>query len=398
MIAVTNEIFNEVLSETEQAVRDTLRRFALEVMRPIGKELDSLTPDEAIAKDSIFWEAHKKYAELGMDQFTADDSLNPVELARINALSSEMMGWGDAGLAISLGLGAMPQNFAQLTGNADLIARCTPDRIGCWAVTEPGHGSDIVDMYGDERAERKFRGDCVARKDGDNFVISGQKSSWVSNGSFAENAGLFCTYEDDKGVQGGGAFVVPLDLAGVSRGKPTNKIGQRALNQGEIFFDNVVIPADYMIAGPDQYDDFLHQVLTGANGGMGSLFAGLARAALEHAVDYAKERVQGGKPIIEHQAVKIRLFEMFRKVEAARALNLHVVTHNAVNPRFELAVASKVTSTRTALEVATDAMSIYGGAGMIKENPIEKLMRDASVSVIEDGENTFLGILAADRL
>ena len=113
---------------------------------------------------------------------------------------------------------------------------------------------------------------------------------------------------------------------------------------------------------------------------------------------YAKERIQGGKPIIRHQAVKSRLFEMFRKVEAARALNLRVVTHNAVNPRLELAIASKVTSTRTAMEVATEALSIYGGAGITKENPIEKLMRDASVSVIEDGENTLLGLVAADRL
>ncbi len=395
---MATEIFNELLSETEQAVRDTLHRFALEVLRPIGKELDKLTPEEVIAKDSIFWEAHEKYTALGLDQFTQDDSLSPVELARISALSSEMMGWGDAGLAISLSLGGMPSNFAQMTGNADLVARCKADRIGCWALTEPGHGSDTVDMYGDERTDRKFRGDCVARKDGDNFVINGQKSAWVSNGSFAENAGLFCTYEDDSGIKGGGSFVVPLDLPGVSRGKPTNKIGQRSLNQGEIFFDNVVIPADYMIAGPEQYDDFLHLVLTGANGGMGSLFAGLARAALEHAVEYARERVQGGKPIIEHQAVKTRLFEMFRKVEAARSLNLRVVTHNAVNPRFELAVASKVTSTQTALEVATDALSIYGGAGITKENPIEKLLRDASVSIIEDGENTLLGILAADQL
>jgi acyl-CoA dehydrogenase len=398
VFAVTNEIFNEMLSDTEQAVRDTLRRFALEVLRPVGNELDKLTPEEVIAKDSIYWEAHKKYLELGMDQFTDDASLTPVELARISALSSEMMGWGDAGLAISLGLGGMPAGFAQMTGNAELIARCSPESIGCWALTEPGHGSDTVDMHGDERGDKNFRGDCVAKKDGDNFVINGQKSSWVSNGSFAENAGLFCTYEDDSGVQGGGTFVVPLDLPGVSRGKPANKIGQRPLNQGEIFFDNVVIPADYMIAGPDVYDGFLHMVLTGANAGMGSLFVGLARAALEHAVDYAKERVQGGKPIIQHQAVKSRLFEMFRKVEAARALNLHVVTHNAVNPKFELAVASKVTSTRTALEVATDALSIYGGAGITIENPIEKLLRDASVSIIEDGENTFLGILAAGQL
>jgi alkylation response protein AidB-like acyl-CoA dehydrogenase len=214
-----------------------------------------------------------------------------------------------------------------------------------------------------------------------------------------ESAALYCTYEDEDGVQGGGTFVVPLDLPGVSRGKPTDKFGQRSLNQGEIFFDDVVIPADYLVAGPDTYDDFLQATLTGANGSMGSLFSGLARAALEYAVDYAKERKQGSDiPIFEHQAVKSRLFEMFRKVESARALNLRVLTHNAVNPRFELAVASKVTSTKTALEVSMEALAIYGGAGITKENPIEKLIRDASVSIIEDGENTFLGLLAADRL
>ena len=85
-------------------------------------------------------------------------------------------------------------------------------------------------------------------------------------------------------------------------------------------------------------------------------------------------------------------------MDSSRALNLRVVTHNAVNPRLELAIASKVTSTRTAMEVATEALSIYGGAGITRENPIEKLMRDASVSVIEDGENTLLGLVAADRL
>ncbi len=241
------------------------------------------------------------------------------------------------------------------------------------------------------------RGDCIAKRDGDQIVISGQKSSWVSNGSIAQMAVLFCAYEDD-GNRGGGVFLVPLDVDGISRGKPTNKIGQRPLNQGEIFFDNVTIPLDHMIAGPDQYNAMLEATLTGANGSMGSLFCGLARAALEHAVGYAKERVQGDKPIFQHQAVKIRLFEMFRKVEAARSLNLKVVAHNAVNPKLELAIASKVTSTRTAMEVATEALSIYGGAGITRENPIEKSLRDASVSVIEDGENTLLGLIAADRL
>ena len=392
------EIFNEILSETESAVRDTLRRFAVDVLRPVGKALDVLSPDDVIAKNSLLWEAHKKYADLGMNMFGEEASVSPVEAARLRALSSEMMGWGDAGLAISLGVSGMAVNFAQMSGNPALIEKFTPDKVGCWAITEPDHGSDLVDFGGVEDQHGEFRrGNCVARKEGDNIVISGQKSSWVSNGTIAESAALFCAYEDDKGVKGGGVFLVPLDTKGVSRGKPTDKVGQRPLNQGEIFFDDVVIPVDHMIGGPDQYNAILETTLTGANGGMGSLFCGLARAALEHAVDYAKERRQGGKPIIEHQAVKTRLFEMFRKVEAARALNLRVVTHNAVNPRLELAIASKVTSTKTAMEVATEALYIYGGAGITRENPIEKLMRDASVSVIEDGENTLLGLIAASR-
>ncbi|MBD3647650.1 MAG: acyl-CoA dehydrogenase, partial [Pseudomonadales bacterium] len=168
--------------------------------------------------------------------------------------------------------------------------------------------------------------------------------------------------------------------------------------QGWCFFENVASPLEYMVGGPNEYNAILGMTLTGANGGMGSLFCGLARAALEEAVSYAKERIQGGKPIIEHQAVKTRIFEMYRKVEAARALNLRVVTHNAVNPKLELAITSKVTSTRTAMEVATEAMLILGGAGMTLEYPIEKMMRDASVSMIEDGENTLLGLVAVDKL
>ncbi len=395
---MANEIFNEILSETEVAVRDTLRRFAEDVMRPVGRELDLMSPDDVIAKNSILWEAHSQYAELGFDMFGKDSSMSPVESARIAALSSEMLGWGDAGLAISFGVSGMPVNLAQMSGNPALIEEFSPDKVGCWAITEPNHGSDIVDFGARERDEENPRSDCIARRDGDQIIIQGQKSSWVSNGTIAEMAALYCAYENEKGERGGGVFVVPLDIEGVSKGKATNKIGQRPLNQGEIFFDNVVIPLDYLIAGHEQYNDVLEATLTSANGGMGSLFCGLARAALEHAVAYAKERVQGGKPIFEHQAVKSRLFEMFRKVEAARALNLRAVTHNAVNPRLELAIASKVTSTRTAMEVATEAMSIFGGAGITRENPIEKLMRDASVSVVEDGENTLLGLVAASRL
>ena len=209
---MTNEIFSEILSETEVAVRDTLRRFAVDVMRPIGKQLDTMTPEEVIAKDSPLWEANRKYAELGFFDFAQDDSLSPVEVARLGALSAEMMGWGDAGLAIGFTVTNMPITLAQMTENEALIEKFSAYKTGCWAITEPNHGSDLVDFGGSGRDESNRRGDCVARRDGDNIVIKGQKSSWVSNGTIAEMAALYCAYEDDDGVQGGGGpAVLPHD-------------------------------------------------------------------------------------------------------------------------------------------------------------------------------------------
>jgi alkylation response protein AidB-like acyl-CoA dehydrogenase len=162
----------------------------------------------------------------------------------------------------------------------------------------------------------------------------------------------------------------------------------------------VRLPADYMVIPPEAYGIATEMILTGANGGMGSIFVGVAQAALDLAIDYAKERVQGGVPIFEHQSVKARLFEMFRKVQAARALSRQVTLYNLMNapPKLHLAVASKVTSTDTAFEVASSALQIYGGNGLSREYPIEKLLRDARASMIEDGCNDVLSLVAAESL
>jgi alkylation response protein AidB-like acyl-CoA dehydrogenase len=141
-------------------------------------------------------------------------------------------------------------------------------------------------------------------------------------------------------------------------------------------------------------------VLSQANSGMGTLFVGVAQAALDLAIDYAKERVQGGVPIFQHQSVKARLFEMFRKVEAARSLARRVMVYNTLNtpPQLQYAVASKVTATSTAFEVASSALQIFGGNGLSREYPIEKLLRDARASMIEDGCNDILSLVAAEKL
>jgi alkylation response protein AidB-like acyl-CoA dehydrogenase len=390
------------LSDEERAVRDTVHKFAAEVMRPAGRKLDALDdPEQVSAPGSILWEVFDKHRDLGLDSLTDPDSdWTPQQRARLSGIVSEQMGWGDAGLAISLGVSGFPRMMAKLSGKPELIERFSAeDAIGCWAVTEPDHGSDLI-YYGTRLDEAPGKPNCIARKDGDSFVISGQKAAWVSNGTIATAAALFCAVDMGDGTRKDAGFVVPLDESGVSRGRALDKIGQRALNQGEIFFDDVRIPADYMVIPPEMNAFAVDMVLSQANGGMSSLFAGLAQAALDLAVDYAKERVQGGVPIIQHQSVKGRLFAMFRKVEAARSLSRRVTTYNAMNapPQLHYAIAAKVTSTNTAFEVASDALQIFGGNGLSREYPIEKVLRDARASMIEDGCNEVLSLVGAERL
>jgi alkylation response protein AidB-like acyl-CoA dehydrogenase len=390
------------LSDEERAVRETVHKFAEEALRPAGVALDALSdPQEVIAEGSILWDVTAKYAELGLDEIADPSSgLSPVQQARLRSIISEELGWGDSGLAISFGVTGFPKMLAQMSGKPELMERyARPDTVGCWAITEPDHGSDQIRFATDPDVKHLGKPNCIARKDGDSFVVSGQKAAWVSNGTIADAAALFCAVDMGEGIDGVGALLVPLDDPGVSRGKPLDKIGQRALNQGEIFFDGVRVSADHLVIPPAAYATFGDIVLSQANSGMGAIFVGLAQAGFDFALAYAKERVQGGVPIFEHQSVKSRLFEMFRKVEAARALNRRVTTFNAENPpQLQYAVASKVTSTQTAFEVTSAALQIYGGNGLSREYPIEKLLRDARASMIEDGCNEVLGLAAAERL
>ena len=400
------------LTEEERTVRDLTHRFASEVMRPAGAELDRLSAEEVTASGSIFWEVHKKWDALGIRLFAAEDTdLSPVDLARLSCLVNEELGWGDAGLAISLGVAEFPAMMAGVSQNADVIAAFPVTKVGCWAITEPDHGSDMLDMSDTAAADRPSlqRPNCVARREGDGYVVDGQKAAWVSNGPIAEAAALYTAVDDGNGPTGSGIILVDLDSPGVSRGNALEKLGQRALPQGELFFDSVRVPSSNMIIGPDLYAMGMEMTLCSANGFMGSTFVGCARAAFEMALAYAQERVQGGVPIIEHQSVKMKLFEMFRKIEAARSLNRRVVVFNNAHnpflgaaegdfPAVQYAIASKVTSTQTAFEVASEALQVFGGNGLSREYPVEKLLRDARASMIEDGSNEVLSLHAADRL
>ncbi len=385
------------LPDTIAEFQHTLRRFALDVMRPTGIALDRMTPEEVIAPGSPLWTFRRQYLELGISLETLA-AFEPAERALMFSIVFEELGYGDAGLAISTGAGILPQYLAAKFGNAFLGQRFPDTLLGCWGITEPDHGSDTLDpsRSAAHPQGRYGRPNCVATFRDGRIIVNGQKSAWVSNGTIAQVSILYCAADTGAGPDPdrGCVLVFPLDLPGITRGKPLDKLGQRALNQGEIYFDNVEVPPEYLLAGPDDYARAVYCIHSEANSLMGSVFTGVAAAAYDLALAYAHERRQGGVPIIRHQSVAARLFRMYRRVESARALTRRVLAFNGTEdmPALQAGMAAKVTCTETAFEVASEALQIFGGNGLTRDYPVEKLLRDARASMIEDGCNDILSI------
>ena len=388
------------LNEMEQMIQDNVHHFAQTVLRPAGALLDQMTPEQVIAPDSILWDVLKKSELLGLS-ITAMAELPPLERVKLFAIASEELAWGDAGLAGAILVNHFPVIYSLLAGNLEMAHFCE-GKMGCWGITEPEHGSDMIDGNAAVAAANGAYGrpSCVARIVGDKIIVNGQKSAWVSGAMTAEVCALYCHVEEDGKTRPGIALIVPLDLPGVSRGKSLDKMGFRAMNQGELYFDNVEVPISHLLAGPDTYQDLVYRTLCEANPHVAATAVGLARAAFEHALEYAHQRKQGGVAIIQHTNVRLRLFEMFRKIEAARALTRRVMDFNATAPRPSMlaSTSAKVTATQTAFEVASEAMQIFGGNGVTKEYPMEKLLRDARASMVADGLNEILGMKGGSDL
>ena len=387
------------LTEMERETRRSIHRFAEKVMRPVGIALDKLTPAEVIAEGSPYWHFRSEYLKLRLTPASLLQLSNE-ERGRLFPIVMEELGWGDAGLSIVAGACSLPPLMALVFQRKFLIERFPDTLRGCWAITEPDHGSDTLDASGQAfHAQGVYgRPNCIASIKGDKVVINGQKAAWVSNAPLAEVCVLYCAADTGSGVDTahGCCILVPMDAPGVSAGKPLDKLGQRALPQGEVFFDNVELSTDYIVAGPEDYQRALYFIHCEANSQMANIFTGVARFAYELAFAYAHQRKQGGVAIIRHQAVAVKLFHMYRKIEASRALAKRVSFYNntAPLPSLQSAMAAKITGTQTAFEVASDAIQIFGGNGLSKEYPIEKIFRDARASMIEDGCNDILALKA----
>ena len=397
------------LTDEQMDLKNAVHKFSKEVLRPASLELDQIADPDEMINSKLYKDTLKKGYELGYHTIFIPDyygglGLEPLEVH----LVLEELGWGSPDFAIAFGVACFPAFFASMVPTdfleehviSPFCANSDASIIGCWAITEPNHGTDTLCPGTAGFANPHIRGQVAARKEGNEYVISGQKSAWVSNGTVATHALAYLNIDPSMGMAGGGICVVPLDLPGVSKGKPLNKMGQRALNQGEIFFDEVRVPEEYMLVDQESYESMLDLTLATANAGMGAIFTGAARACFEMALAYSKERVQGGKVLFEHQMIKHKLFSMFMKIEAARAYSRAAWIYNAntTPPATHYSIASKVFCTQAAFEVANDAVQIFGGYGVSKEYPIEKYFRDIRAALIEDGANDSLMITGAHAL
>jgi alkylation response protein AidB-like acyl-CoA dehydrogenase len=310
------------------------------------------------------------------------------------------------GFAASLLPGAAVQQLIALLApdNRELVDRYvlpyaedkTGRTISAWGSSEPDVGSDGSN-YHDTRVHHH----TSAVKRGDRYFISGTKSNFVSNGGIADVYLIFACTDPSKGLLGSGAFVVPGDASGLAKGGALDKIGLRTLNQAPVFFEDVEIPEHYMIFPPGEQYPMLHNaIITVGNLGVGYLAVGLMRAAFEEALEYAKLRVQWGKPISEHQLITKKLFDIFMAIESARAFlwKASWLCKTSFPGDLKMSLAAKIFATNQAVLHTSEMIQVLAGYGVSREYTLEKYARDAKLLPIMDGTNETLLIKAASLL
>ena len=388
-----------MLTDTQAQVVETARRFGREVLEPAEIALDRMADPNEAFRSGIFRETMAAAFELGFHRMTISQEYGGLGLdpATVGMVWEEFGRYG-VGFAAALIAGSVvPGLICFLApGNRNLIDRyvvpfcedTTGKRITAWGSSEPGIGSD-----GKNYEDLSIHHRTTATRTADGFELNGTKSNFVSNGSIADNYVVFACLEPDKGLRGSGAFVVPGDAPGIFRGAAQDRVGMRSLNQAAVSFDGVRVPEDHMIFPPGDAYPFLHRsIMTVGNLGTGYLAVGLMRAAFEEALAYARERVQWGKPIAEHQLVSRKLFGIHAAIESTRALLWKGSWHCAQNFPGDLktSVTAKILATSLAVKHTSEMVQVLGGYGISRDYKLEKYMRDAVLLTIMDGTNDTL--------
>ncbi len=372
------------LSEDLREIQARAHKFAQEEILPIAAEYDR----KAEVPPGIV----QKAKAAGMLNVTIPKEYGGMSYGALqSAMIAEELGAACAGISITILVNGLALTPIMLFGDEEqkekfLRPVAEGAKLAAFCLTEREAGSDAGSIK------------TTALPDGDDLVINGQKC-FVTSGSLASILVVFAQTDPDRGPRGVSAVVVPADTPGIRVVKVEDKMGQRASNTAELAFENVRVPQANLLGKRGRGFGIALETLDFGRSGVAALSVGVARAALEHATSYAKERQQFGAPIINNQAVAFMLADMAMKIEAARLLTWQAAwsADRGIKATAKSAMA-KCFASDTAMQVTTDAVQILGGVGYMKDNPVEKLMRDAKLLQIYEGTNQIQRMVIARQL
>ncbi len=372
------------LTDELLAIQARARKFAQEEILPIAAEYDrkaEVPPgiaEKARAAGLLNVTIPKEYGGMGYG-------------ALQSAIIAEEMGAACVGISITIlvnGLALTPIALAGTEEQKETFLRPVAEgaKLAAFCLTERQAGSDAGAVK------------TTALPDGDDFVINGQKC-FITSGGLAEIMTVFALTDPDRGPRGVSAIIVPANTPGIRVTKIEDKMGQRASHTAELTFENVRVPQANLLGKRGRGFPIALDTLDFGRSGVAALSVGVARAALDYATAYAKERRQFGAPIVTNQGVSFMLADMAMKVEAARLLTWQAAwMADRGMPATAKSAMAKCFASDAAMEVTTNAVQIFGGYGYMKDYPVEKLMRDAKLLQIYEGTNQIQRMVIARHL
>ncbi|TXL66606.1 acyl-CoA dehydrogenase [Cerasibacillus terrae] len=376
---------NLTFTEEQEMMRSMVRNFA---ENEVAKEVERMETEDRFPKEVIQKMGElglmgvpipEEYGGSGMDFTSYIIAIN--ELAKVSASVGVI-------LSVHTSVGTNPILYF---GTEEQKKKYVPklasgEYLGAFALTEPSAGSDAASLR------------TSAKKDGDYYILNGSKM-FITNGGVADTYVVFARTSEEKRSKGISAFIVEKDTPGLVIGKKERKMGLHGSNTVEISFDNCKVPKEQLLGEEGQGFKIAMSNLNVGRIGIAAQALGIAEAALEHAVEYAKEREQFGKPISHQQGLSFKLADMATSVEAAK-----VLTYQAASlvqkglPCGKEASMAKMYATKTAVQTAIEAVQVFGGYGFTEDYPVERFFRDAKVTEIYEGTNEIQRLVIGKHL
>ena len=382
--------FSLELNEDQIQIQKWVHDFAETVVRPAASEWDE--------REETPWPIIQEAANIGLYslEFVMNAFNDPTGL--LLPLVNEELFWGDAGIGLSI--------FGSVLAVAGIAANGTPEQVMEWVprcfgspediklaafgVSEPDAGSDV----------RSLRSRAVYEEAKDEWVLNGTKT-WITNGGIADIHVLVVSVDPELGARGQASFVVPEGTPGLRQGQKFKKLGIRASHTAEVILDDVRVPGSCLLGGKDKLDERLARAREGKRStsqaamatfeasrpAVGAQAVGISRAAYEYALDYARERQQFGRAIIENQAIAFKLADMKMRIDAARLLVWRAAWMGKNGHKFTAGEGSmsKLFAGETAVWVTEQAIQILGGYGYVRDHPVERWFRDSKIYTIFEG-------------